>query len=107
VGRAQSDVATLSKVVKLVTLDTTVSGSSCLTDFSNLVAKSAPSTCTPRNAPRSGLPLCGAALPGYMCWNGPYLTAMNKDPWGNAYTGTEDPVSHEVTVRSNGPDGIP
>jgi hypothetical protein len=41
-------------------------------------------------------------------WKGPYLTATNEDPWGNAYViyAPDFETTNRVNVLSAGPDGI-
>lgn len=108
IGRARADVADIGKIVKLIALDTTVTNPACLTDFTNLTAQTAPAACTPQNAPHGVLPKCTEVQPGYMCWNGPYLTtSLKNDPWGNAYVGTQVAGTTLILVRSNGPDAQP
>jgi hypothetical protein len=46
--------------------------------------------------------------PGGVGWKGPYLTAYDTDPWGNAYViaVADLETTNKVFVLSAGPDGI-
>jgi len=97
-SRGRSDTARLAQAVARMRTDTSNSAAGCLTVLSNLSAASGPAAC-------GTLSLCNTASPGYICWGGPYLLSTGNDPWNNAYTASEDPNTHAVTIHSNGVDG--
>ena len=100
--RAKSDVSNLAKAIGRLRTDTANSATTCLLNPSNLESPVATAACG------ATLPLCSAPtmMPRYPCWNGPYFTNIQNDPWGRPYRFELDPTTFAVTVTSTGPNGI-
>jgi general secretion pathway protein G len=103
VGRARTDTYELAMTVARMRIDTATQSMACLTNMaSTLPLHTSPAQCG------ATLQLCAAADQNVEepCWNGPYITNVNNDPWNNAFVASAESGSYTVMVTSAGPDQV-
>jgi type II secretory pathway pseudopilin PulG len=107
-ARAHGDVSGIGQAISKMRADTGMTLAACLTNTTNLVSNTLPSSCNiyPGGTPYA-VTMCTQASSGQACWAGPYLSAIQPDPWGTAYKVTMPTASTwSVVVDSAGPNGL-
>jgi hypothetical protein len=96
---ARTDLAILTQAFARLRMDTSSTSPACFADPASVASRTAPAACGHH------LPSCRTSSPGDLCWGGPYVSSVSRDPWGHDYVVKYDAGTTMINVVSKGPDG--